>query len=58
MQIKRQNTSVIIDDVAMRVYIASPDKEGKYPGILFYSDIYQLGSPITRLADHLAGYGF
>ena len=58
MQIKRQNTSIIIDDVAMRVYIASPDKEGKYPGILFYSDIYQLGSPITRLADHLAGYGF
>jgi carboxymethylenebutenolidase len=34
MQIKRQNTSIIIDDVAMRVYIASPDKEGKYPGIL------------------------
>lgn len=58
MQIKRQNTSILIDDIAMRIYLASPDKDGKYPGILFYSDIYQLGSPITRLADHLAGYGF
>lgn len=25
---------------------------------MFYSDIYQLGLPITRLADHLAGYGY
>lgn len=42
----------------MRVYVASPKPEGRYPGILFYSDIYQLGSPITRLADRLAGYGY
>nr|WP_232826347.1 dienelactone hydrolase family protein [Cyanothece sp. BG0011] len=50
--------SILVDDNAMRIYLVSPDKVGKYPGILFYSDIYQLGSPITRLADHLAGYGF
>ncbi|MEA5533074.1 dienelactone hydrolase family protein [Crocosphaera sp. XPORK-15E] len=58
MQIKKQNTSIIVDDNAMRIYLASPAKEGQYPGILFYSDIYQLGIPITRLADHLAGYGY
>jgi len=58
MQIKRQNTSLLVDDSAMRIYLASPNRDGQYPGILFYSDIYQLGSPITRLADHLAGYGF
>lgn len=58
MQLKRQNISLLVDDNAMRLYLVSPDKVGKYPGILFYSDIYQLGSPITRLADHLAGYGF
>ncbi len=29
-----------------------------YPGILFYSDIYQLGKPITLLVDRLAGYGY
>ncbi|MEL4897418.1 dienelactone hydrolase family protein [Crocosphaera sp. Alani8] len=58
MQVKRQNINLLVDDNAMRIYLVSPDKVGKYPGILFYSDIYQLGSPITRLADHLAGYGF
>ena len=42
----------------MRVYVAAPKPAGQYPGILFYSDIYQLGTPITRLADRLAGYGY
>ena len=42
----------------MRVYVAAPEPAGQYPGILFYSDIYQLGGPITRLADRLAGYGY
>ena len=42
----------------MRVYVSSPAPVGQYPGILFYSDIYQLGSPIARLADRLAGYGY
>ncbi len=58
MQVKRQNISLLVDDNAMRVYLARPDQEGTFPGILFYSDIYQLGGPITRLVDHLAGYGF
>lgn len=58
MQVKRQNVSLLVEDNAMRVYLARPDQEGTFPGILFYSDIYQLGSPIIRLADHLAGYGF
>ena len=42
----------------MRVYVAAPKPAGQYPSILFYSDIYQLGTPITRLADRLAGYGY
>lgn len=58
MLIKQSNTNLIVDDSLMRVYVASPAAEGKYPGIIFYSDIYQLGGPITRLADHLAGYGY
>jgi len=58
MQIKRQNTSILVDDSCMRIYLASPNRDGQYPGILFYSDIYQLGGAITRLADRLAGYGF
>ncbi len=42
----------------MRLYVAAPEPPGLYPGVLFYSDIYQLGGPITRLADRLAGYGY
>ncbi len=58
MQIKQRNIGLTVGDNLMRVYIASPEPEGQYPGILFYSDIYQLGRPITRLADRLAGYGY
>lgn len=58
MQIIRRNIGLTVDGSLMRVYVAAPRSEGRYPGILFYSDIYQLGNPITRLADHLAGYGY
>lgn len=58
MQVKKQTIGLTVDDSLMRVYVASPEPEGQYPGILFYSDIYQLGRPITLLADRLAGYGY
>lgn len=58
MQITKRNIELSVDDHLMRVYVAAPKPAGQYPGILFYSDIYQLGSPITRLVDHLAGYGY
>lgn len=58
MQITKRNVGLTVDGSLMRVYVAAPKPEGCYPGILFYSDIYQLGGPITRLADHLAGYGY
>lgn len=58
MQIQKQNIGLTVDNHLMRVYVASPVPDGKYPGILFYSDIYQLGRPITLLADRLAGYGY
>lgn len=58
MQIQKQTVGLTVDDSLMRLYVASPVTEGQYPGILFYSDIYQLGRPITLLADRLAGYGY
>lgn len=58
MQITQRNIGLTVDDSLMRVYVATPEPAGQYPGILFYSDIYQLGGPITRLADRLAGYGY
>lgn len=58
MQITKRNIGLTVEDSLMRVYMAAPAPEGIYPGILFYSDIYQLGRPITLLADRLAGYGY
>ncbi|WP_017300198.1 dienelactone hydrolase family protein [Nodosilinea nodulosa] len=58
MQIQRREVGLTIDDSLMRLAIAEPAAPGPYPGILFYSDIYQLGGPILRLADRLAGYGY
>lgn len=58
MQIIQRNIELRVDNSLMRVYVASPKPAGNYPGILFYSDIYQLGSPMIRLANYLAGYGY
>jgi carboxymethylenebutenolidase len=42
----------------MRTFIAAPKPAGKAPGILFYSDIFQLTGPMLRACARLAGYGF
>jgi carboxymethylenebutenolidase len=58
MQIRRDTIGLTVDDSLMRLHVARPLPDGRWPGILFYSDIYQLGDPIQRLADRLAGYGY
>jgi len=42
----------------MRMFVAAPKTAGKYPGILCYSDIFQLTGPMLRACTRLAGYGF
>lgn len=42
----------------IRTFVAAPQATGKYPGILFYSDIFQLTGPMLRSCARLAGYGF
>jgi carboxymethylenebutenolidase len=46
------------DGGAVRAFVAAPKAAGKYPGILFYSDIFQLTGPMLRSCVRLAGYGF
>jgi carboxymethylenebutenolidase len=58
MQITKRNIELRVDDSLMRVYVAAPKAVGSYPGILFYSDIYQLGGAMIRLANYLAGHGY
>src|ERR1051326_4708443 len=42
----------------MRTYIFRPTAEGRYPGLLLYSEIFQVTGPIRRVAALLAGNGF
>ncbi len=45
-------------DSPMRLLVCAPKAEGRYPGIIFYSDIFQLTGPMVRASQRLAGYGF
>ena len=42
----------------MRTHIFRPAAGGKYPGIILYSEIFQMTAPIRRTAVMLAGHGF
>lgn len=42
----------------MRTLVARPKAEGRCPGVLIYSDIFQLTGPMVRACARLAGYGF
>ena len=58
MIITTQYVDIPVDDSQMRMFVAAPKAEGRYPGILFYSDIFQLTGPMLRATARLAGYGF
>lgn len=42
----------------MRTHIFRPVAPGKYPGLIFYSEIFQVTGPIHRTAAMLAGHGY
>src|ERR1700744_3018334 len=42
----------------MRTYIFRPAAEGKYPGVVLYSEIFQATGPIRRTAAMIAGHGY
>ncbi len=58
MQIKTEYIDIPVAGRAMRTLVATPAAEGKYPGILLFSDIFQLSDPVRRACARLAGYGF
>jgi len=49
---------VPVDGRPMRTFIARPREGGPHPGIVFYSDIFQLTPSTLRWCVRLAGYGF
>lgn len=43
---------------AMRLHLFRPGGTGRFPGVLFFSEIYQVTDPIRRLAAMVAGQGY
>lgn len=58
MIITAQFADIPAEGSPMRLWVAAPRAAGQYPGILFYSDIFQLTGPMLRSCARLAGHGF
>jgi carboxymethylenebutenolidase len=58
MVISQEYADVPVGERAMRTFVAAPRAPGSYPGIVFYSDIFQLTESTLRWCMRLAGYGF
>ena len=58
MIIANEFVDITVADSPMRTFIARPKSEGRYPGIIFYSDIFQLTGTMLRSCARLAGYGY
>ena len=58
MELETTYVDVPIGDATMRTLVAAPANENQYPGIVFYSDIFQLTPSTTRWVKRLASYGF
>jgi carboxymethylenebutenolidase len=61
VQITITNVELTIDGFPCRTYVAAPKAAQpgvQYPGIILYSEIFQLTGPICRAVNRLAGHGF
>ncbi len=58
MIITTEQVDIEVAGSGMRTLIAAPKPAGAYPGILCYSDIFQLTGPMVRATARLAGYGY
>jgi carboxymethylenebutenolidase len=56
--ITQEYVDIPVGDLAMRTFVVSPRTAGPHPGIVFYSDIFQLTEPTLRWCIRLASYGF
>ena len=58
MIITSEYVDIPVEGSPMRTFVAAPKEAGRYPGIVFFSDIFQLTGPMLRACARLAGYGF
>ncbi|HWC18260.1 MAG TPA: dienelactone hydrolase family protein, partial [Terriglobales bacterium] len=59
MVVTTEYVDVAVGNSPLRMFVASPpESKTRYPGVIFYSDIFQLTAPMVRACVRLAGYGF
>ena len=58
MLIKSHHIDIDTPTGKMRTYVHQPAQIGKYPTILFYSEIFQQTGPILRAAQIVASHGY
>ncbi len=58
MVVTREYVDVPVEGRAMRAFLTRPRAAGRWPGIVFYSDIFQLTESTLRWCVRLAGYGY
>ena len=58
MIIKEEFADIATPTGPMRLHLFRPAAAGRYPGILLYSEIYQITGPIRRIAAFLAAQGY
>src|SRR3712207_1315616 len=56
--VTREYIDIPVGERAMRTFVTAPKAEGTWPGIVFYTDIFQLTEASLRWAVRLAGHGF
>jgi carboxymethylenebutenolidase len=58
MTIQEESVDIPTGTGPMRTVLFRPAAEGTYPGVLFFSEIFQITGPIRRTAAMLAGHGY
>jgi carboxymethylenebutenolidase len=58
MILQEETTELSTPTGPMRTYVYRPVANGRYPGLVLFSEIFQRTGPIKRMAALLAGHGF
>jgi carboxymethylenebutenolidase len=58
MTINETSVEIATPTGPMRSLVLRPAAEKKYPGLVMYSEIFQITGPIRRTAAYLAGHGY
>ncbi len=58
MKVREEEVRVASPDGDIRTVVITPDGDGPWPGLLLYTDIFQLTESTLRSARRLATYGF